>query len=719
MPATRDQYQQMRAAAEQAIGRRYVAPDARLRLVRIVVARLGVWRLRAHVAPFVLIGGLWGVGAVVAAVPQIAAVVVLGWALAVGITWGVRRGHYDDDTTARRAAARRVGRTTVLGAGWLGLAAWQGAWGWPAALLWAGGYASSAGWWTRHHIPTPPAVAPIAELPAAPEVPVLEPADPAPVEPDVATLWAQRIGAKDRVLAGSMLTGYRKIGPADAWDIHLNPGVHATGTAIAAAPLIASGISRGIDQVTVDRHPSGVADKALLLVVDRANNPLQRTNPHPGPEKVYNAKTGYGAIGIHPDEAHADWAFVIPDWGLAGGVIFGSTGSGKSTLMTNLAVTAAYTRCISVWAGDPQGGQSIPAIIRRATWPATDNDEILLQLRAGVAAIKIRGVHNSLRNRDLHIPTPAEPGILLILDEIHKIFIRGSEHAHLASLIAREGRKAGVAMIGADQYAGLPTFGDDSALRDNMMAKNLAVLRLTSKSAKGMIPGLDLDPSDLPDVFPDGSPTSGLGYLVGSRRTAPFRGWHTPAADAWMAAAPQVELDRVTAAFIGDDYVRRAERVAATRAEQARMIADFDPDALAALLAADPTLATVLRTTPRRPARPTPAATAAPARTTSDGSLLTLAPLAPVQAAPTLAPLDDTPATPAGPRPAVLDTPGGARIYALLQAGVTRAKDLIEQSGVGKTRAYEVLTELVDAHLVLDAGHGQWALAPTPTRAAR
>ena len=62
---------------------------------------------------------------------------------------------------------------------------------------------------------------------------------------------------------------------------------------------------------------------------------------------------------------------------------------------------------------------------------------------------------------------------------------------------------------------------------------------------------------------------------------------------------------------------------------------------------------------------------------------------------------------------------GGARIFALLQAGVTRAKDLIEQSGVGKTRAYEVLTELVEAELVIDGGHGQWALAPTPTRAVR
>ncbi|SBW21087.1 AAA ATPase [Candidatus Protofrankia californiensis] len=618
--------------------------------------------------------------------------IVGGWVVLAGAGWLVRRRRHTTPA-AVRTARRRTIRTAGAGGGWLLLAAVEGAWGWPVAVLWVGGYGLAAPWWYRHRIPVPPP-APLA-LPAPPPPPVLEVAEPAPQIP---ALWAQRVGAANRVLAGSYLTNPDMIGPAQAWTAQLNPGVHTTATAIAAAPLIASALGLDIDQVTVDRHPAGGADRALILIVDRANNPLQRLNYHPGPDTVYNPDTGYADVGIHADETPGRWAFSIPTWGLAGGAIIGGIGSGKSTLITNLATTAAHTRILSLWAGDPQGGQSMPAVIRRATWPARTLDEILLQLRAAAKAIDIRGALNGLRGVELHVPTPQEPGILLILDEIHKIFVRGSEHAQLASLIAREGRKAAVAIIGADQYPGLPTFGDDEALRSSMFAKNLAVLRTASNVAKGMIPGLDLNPRDLPDRFSNGKPTSGLGYLVG-QRTAPYRGWFTPQADEWMAAAPQVELDRVTANYIGSDYVDRAARAEAGRAAQARRIAALDPDALATLVAADPSLAAALKA--HRTSEQPP--TTAPGWTPPRPAALTLAP----------APKFGPPPAAEQPHPNLpdlpeLQNPSTAAIYRLLLAGVDRKGDLIARSGLSETQTRNILNALAAAGLAANPIHGQW-----------
>ncbi len=721
MAPTRAEIARLLAAAEQAATEpadhaplppaRHASPPARdhrnYDRLRGTYRTLRGWPLRHQAAPLVLLGTLWTAGAIAAAAPGTIGPIMLGATVTATAGWLVRRRRHSTPR-ALGEARRRTVRTTLAAGGWLLLAASQGAWGWPVAVLWLGGYALAAPWWYRHRIPVPPAVREPAALP--PPAPLCEVTEP---EPEIPQLWAQRVGATNRVLAGSYLTAPHMIGPAAAWIAQLNPGVHTTQTAIAAAPLIASALGLDIDQVTVDRPPGGGADRALILVVDRANNPLQRINHHPGPDKVYDPTTGYADIGIHADETPARWAFYVPGWGLAGGAIIGGIGSGKSTLITNLATIAAYSRVLSPWAGDPQGGQSMPAVIRRATWPARDLDEILLQLRAAAKAIDIRGALNGLRGVDLHIPTPAEPGILLFLDEIHKIFVRGSEHAALGSLIAREGRKAAVAIVGADQYPGLPTFGDDEALRSSMFAKNLAVLRTSSNVAKGLIPGLDLNPKDLPDRWPDGSPTSGLGYLVG-QRTAPWRGWYTPNADTWMAAAPHVELDRVTANFIGPDYVDRAARAAAARASQAQRIAALDPDALTALLVADPSLAAALRSH-RSAGTSTPATPLAtvgsgwtPQRTTTGGVVLTLA------AAPKFGPPPTTSTPPAdGLRPAVLNTPAGTRIHQLVTQGVTRPKDLATQAGVSTSRVHTVLADLAAAGLVTNIRYGEWI--PTPT----
>jgi hypothetical protein len=176
----------------------------------------------------------------------------------------------------------------------------------------------------------------------------------------------------------------------------------------------------------------------------------------------------------------------------------------------------------------------------------------MAQLRAMVRLIDVRGAMNNVLGRELHVPTAAEPGVLLFMDEFHRLTRKTNpdwkEAVSLLEQVAQEGRKAAVAIIASDQTVNIQkTFGNSDVMRSNMWIKNLAVLRVGSDVENGMIPGLDgVNPADLPERFPDGSPTSGLGYLRGLR-TAPFRGWLTPTptscspplrASSWTPSAP-------------------------------------------------------------------------------------------------------------------------------------------------------------------------------------
>lgn len=535
--------------------------------------------LTGHVAPWPVTTLLWAAAAVghsnhtatqVVAVAAPVIAVVWWW------KWSRRRSR--EQRRARRLHAAAV---TIAAAAWLAWAMHAGAGGWRGAALWVGMYALMAPYWARRRIPIP---AEVVDVP------------PVVVEGDVVEKWVERVQCKGGALPGAYLLRHERVRNGEAWDIHLVPGQQVTAQAVAAQPRIVSALDHlTIDQVIVDRHPSGSLARARLVVVQ--GHPLNRNLYHPGPSEVYNPETGYAAIGMHPDEEPAEWAFFIPGWGLAGGFVVGGIGSGKSKLMLNLATTACHTGYLTIWAGCPVGGQSFPDLIKHASWSATDVPEIVLQLRAAVKLIRVRGIINSLRGRDLHIPTDVEPGVLLFLDEFHKITSGHKDYkeaAALLSLVTREGRKACVAAVGADQDFDLQgVFANDDTLRTSIRAKNLWVGRTPSHVLKGMITGLDVDPSSLPERFPDGSITSGLGYLVGGR-TAPMRCWHPQGAEEMLAAAPKYELERSGAKLAGDDYLTRHERALQAKAEMAAALGVLDESLLIEILDANPDLRSIV-----------------------------------------------------------------------------------------------------------------------------
>lgn len=293
-------------------------------------------RLRAQTLPLLVIGLVLVAGAAAAGLPGALGWTVTGWTtavLAVG-GWRARR-----DTVAGSPARRRRRRYLLLvvacGCGWLVLAAAGGPGGWHAVIMVAGGYATAAPTWRRHHIPT--RTDPEPEPDPEPES---EPEFDAPDWMDlIPEVWAETLAAKDRVLAGSRLAERGSAPTGVTWTIRLAPGRHTTATAVAAGPLIASGLGMPLDRVTVDKHHSGDGDKAHLLVVHEGEgNPLRRKHPFPGVDEALNVETGFARLGVHADLDHALWRVYDLALGARGGIVIGASGSGKSRLLELLGI---------------------------------------------------------------------------------------------------------------------------------------------------------------------------------------------------------------------------------------------------------------------------------------------------------------------------------------------------------------------------------------------
>ncbi|WP_239311276.1 ATP-binding protein [Frankia sp. Cj3] len=571
---------------------------------RVRPPRTGL-RIGPQAAPLAVIAAVWSGGVLAHTVPGTLGWTVLTWAaltLAAGLP-GLRRTTVAG-SRARRRARRYLLAVTGAGVGWLTLAADVGPVGWPCVLLLVGGYTAAAPWWARRHIPIPTNT-PEPEPEPAPEP---EPETEAPDWMDlIPGVWAETLAAKDRVLAGSRLAERGAAPTGVTWTIRLTPGRHTTATAVAAGPLIASGLGMPLDRVTVDRHHSGDGDKAHLLVVHEGTaNPLRRTHPYPGVDEAFDVESGMARLGVHADLEHALWRVYDLAIGARGGVVVGASGSGKSRLLELLGISCMYSRRVLVWIADPQEGASLPALTPHVDWAACDRDEIGLMFATAQKLISFRSKINKLLRREPHPISPTAPMVLIILDECHQVLTPSSPLTKAADEIARMGRKAGVGLICATQYPEASSYGDKISLRDSLAAANTAVLRTANKTTGGMLPGLELlDPNGLPDV-------AGLGYLAGKdRRTAPFRTHYEDqdVVGALGAAAPELSLEPAALAYLGETYRDRHTRRLAADADLVVELAAFDPALVAAAAAADPALAAAIdqaRTRPKTPTVPAP-----------------------------------------------------------------------------------------------------------------
>lgn len=502
---------------------------------------------------------------------------------------------------------------------------------------------------------------------------------------DPALLWAEHIGGKSGdALPGSSLTGADAIPTGVRYQVNLVPGRQTLAAAQNALLKLRTGLRLRRDQdLILEPHPDIEAtDESIIrLTIVRQSRVLQVAQPWPGP--AYNPSTGNIMLGPYVDgEGTAEW-LLATDNRLYGGFVVGSTGSGKSRLLEALALGAAGGAGTVVWFGDPQGGASSPFLAGHADWVARDLEGIAAMLEAARKLKRLRQVENAYHEWEGWTPAQQRRGLLLVIDESHGPMAEEKMRA-MATELAREGGKVGIALVLASQVPTLDAFGGSEALRSNVCAGNVVLMRIKSKQAKSVLPGVDVDPSGFPRV-------PGYGFLVddtGTRRSAPFRGFYLDDATRDHAAAQVAwpELDTMGTKAVGDGYQLRREREQSDKQALGAALAALARGEDVSALLTQPVL-TAAASGPR--VHPFP--TWPPARTTAIGD-----------GQPTTAHSDGDGV---GPRTAV------EAVRELLANGVTSPAELETRSGYGETAIRNALRELADRGQAHRVKHGVWTLS--------
>lgn len=317
-------------------------------------------------------------------------------------------------------------------------------------------------------------------------------------------------------------------------------------------------------------------------------NPLQKAALFTGP--TLDVSTGQCRIGHDTLARPAYWRFWRPGWGAAQGLIFGTTGAGKSSLVQRLFTEVRHSGVGVVWFFDPEEGLSAPPWIDAADFYAgADEDTGIAPIRAGLQALervwKYRRHQFAQARATWKRPTPEWPLIFAAVDESPDV-LADPECARIIKWLLRKGRKCGIGLVLIAQVPSLTELGGDQTIRSQASGVNVVAFRTSDKmsAAMGMPKALPIDPVTLPEQWPDGSTTAGLAYASGGQMVR--ADWlpddDTPAEDlpagiltagTWARAGQPAILDEGSARAAGGEYLRgwlirhgRAEEAAAVPA---------------------------------------------------------------------------------------------------------------------------------------------------------
>jgi hypothetical protein len=243
------------------------------------------------------------------------------------------------------------------------------------------------------------------------------------------------------------------------------------------------------------------------------------------------------------------WWSANPDgFGVKGGLVVGSSGSGKTGALGVLIATFLDEGWM-VAVGDCQNGQSLPA------WRAKT------EFHAGIDAVNlfIRRLHAEVMRRsellaaagvsvfDLNDPRVQKLGLkrlAAIIDEVQLVAVRGSKIVELLQEIAETMRKTGVALVLATQLPQMGSLGGSIRLRDALVAGNCLVLRASNRGSGPSILPDDFvgDPYNIKPEDEKGRPTAGMGYLRTTFKVGMIG--RVPKLDetAAAAAAPRIDV---------------------------------------------------------------------------------------------------------------------------------------------------------------------------------
>ncbi|MFG1955405.1 FtsK/SpoIIIE domain-containing protein [Micromonospora sp. NPDC048830] len=292
------------------------------------------------------------------------------------------------------------------------------------------------------------------------------------------------------------------------------------------------------------------------------------------------------------DGSPGHWVVSRPNFGVLGGLVVGSTGSGKSRALGAL-IANLLEGGVQVAVGDPQNGQSLPAWKDAVDYHPGVDKTVLLGRRVHAEVMRRSklladaGV-DAFDENDPRVKALGLRAFVVIIDECQLVLIPNTPIVALFEQTAETMRKTGVGIVLATQLPQMKSLGGSVRLRDALVAGNALILRLSNRGSGTTILPDDFvgDPFALPRELEDGTPTAGMGYLRHSNRVGmrcrvphldettvaaesprvPVRwnvpeidpaspivlpGHRAPAAKATAAAGGGSAVDRLRAAFSG------------------------------------------------------------------------------------------------------------------------------------------------------------------------
>ncbi|MFY1599525.1 ATP-binding protein [Micromonospora sp. WMMD737] len=387
-------------------------------------------------------------------------------------------------------------------------------------------------WWhhLRHH--TPPVPAPVAVVD-----------EPAEVADPFTAHWERRWQTEvvgQGVCAGTTLV--KAIEPRPGVTealIRLAPGTKP-------GPLFKSGpdveVALDLNEGAVGWRSTGKTARARVILVERSA--IAGGVPWTGPTYA----GGRFEIVRFTDGSPGHWVVSRPNFGVLGGLVVGSTGSGKSRALGAL-IANLLEGGVQVAVGDPQNGQSLPAWRDAVEYhPGIDRTGLLT--RRAHAEIMRRsklladaGVE-AFDENDPRVKALGLCALVVIIDECQLILLPNTPLVALMEQAAETMRKTGVAIVLATQLPQMKSLGGSVRLRDALVSGNALILRLSNRGSGSTILPDDFvgDPFAIPREFEDGTPTAGMGYLRFSNRVGML--CRVPYIDetAAAAAAPRVPV---------------------------------------------------------------------------------------------------------------------------------------------------------------------------------
>lgn len=419
-------------------------------------------------------------------------------------------------------------------------------WGTAATLLCTEA-ALAARWWRHNRLPTEAA----CQL-VDPKQALLDASGPVPAPADdpIAQKWRAKLAREKGRFAGSELYDAETTEFGTSYTLQLDGAKHNFGTVLSKIEDIAGALEVPPTMIMPSQFPDGRVDRIRLEIV--TNSPISGVVPYDAPRWV-DLGDGCEGMDIGPygdGRGSALYELIRPN-GVTHGHVAGDSGTGKSELLINLAVSARASGKVTIVYLDGSLEASNPVLADFADYADHGDDGAERVLLMAQQWEQWRAKENVAIRQPGFIASPERPVILIIIDEAHAVFgMEGMAAAWLEGL--RRFRKYGIALLTASQGLGVADFGGNRTLRKLLISRNLFTGKTTANSEKSLVPGLDdVDPATLP-MIPgwglSGSQTHGA--RVAAYRAAWRKDWATIG-----NTLPRIPLDRLAEAaanFAGD-----------------------------------------------------------------------------------------------------------------------------------------------------------------------